>query len=73
MVVQVLSVGTPAILSTEGHFRKIPRMADLPRDVRLGSVWPEASRISLIQAAPFLVTTTPKVSLIARTLVSPPG
>ena len=49
----------------------IARMAARPRPVMRGSLWPDASRISLSQPSSLLVTGVPRISTMALAVVSP--
>lgn len=67
-----VSISRGAASECRSHFPNIPLMTDRDRPVRLGSVWPEASRISSIQATSLRVTIVPKICSIARAVVAPP-
>ena len=67
---QRLSVRQYEASIARGHFEKIARRALRDRVVRLGSVFPEASRISSIHIASFVVTIVPKICAMAASSVS---
>lgn len=67
---QVFKLGMEDRSWGAGHFPKIPRIEDLARDVSVGSVSPEASRIAFIQSTSLRVTSVPNTSSTTGRVVS---